>query len=200
VWLIVGLGNPGTRYRFTRHNIGFLVLDALAAQQGISWKAHRLAAVLGSASVGGQEVTLVKPQSFMNNSGQVVAPLLRRRAVPLDCLLVVHDDLDLPFGKIKIKQGGGAGGHKGIASIQREVGDQAFARVKLGIGRPIGPESPEEYVLSPFPASEGEQLPGLLERACEAVLSVLDEGVERAMNRFNRREDAACGESPRDGD
>ena len=190
MWLIVGLGNPGSRYRLTRHNLGFLVLDVLADRHRIAWKERRGFAVIGRGTLGGQDFMLVKPQTFMNNSGEVVSSLVRKGRVAEECLLVVHDDLDLPFGAAKIKRGGGPGGHKGIASIQGATGMEGFLRVKLGIGRPVGSQNPEEYVLSPFSREQQEVLPHLLERSSEAVASTMVEGAARAMNRFNKREDA----------
>ncbi len=188
MWVIAGLGNPGSSYRFTRHNVGFLVLDELAARQRIRWKERKNVAFLGSGSVSGEEVLLIKPQTYMNNSGQVVAPMMRKKGRPAESLIVVHDDLDLPFGRLKIREGGGAGGHKGILSIQQMLGAKEFLRVKIGIGRPPAEQPSENYVLSRFRKDEVEPLQALLERGAEAVECILREGTERAMNRFHRRD------------
>jgi len=188
VWVIAGLGNPGSRYQFTRHNVGFRVLDELAERWAIRWREQRGLAFLGNGSAEGNEVLLIKPQTYMNNSGQAVAPLMRKKGLPADALVVVHDDLDLPFGRLKIREGGGAGGHKGILSIQRELNDREFLRLKMGIGRPP-PELPsDQYVLSRFSKEEEGALQEMLDRAAEAVVCILQEGTERAMNRFHRKD------------
>ena len=193
--MIVGLGNPGSRYRSTRHNIGFLVLDVLAAHQGIIWKDHRHSASLGKGTIGRHQVVLVKPQSFMNNSGEAVSSLVRSRAFAGAPMLVVHDDLDLPFGRIKIIKGGGSGGHKGVASIQTEIGEQDFPRVKMGIGRPVSLQTPEEYVLERFSVLQEQTLGEFLDRGSAAVITIVEEGLEAAMNQFNRREDSEAAPS-----
>lgn len=188
MWIIAGLGNPGSRYRSTRHNVGFLVLDELASRYRILWKERKQVALVGQGRVGADEVVLVKPQTYMNNSGQVVAPIVRKKGATAASLIVVHDDLDLPFGRIKIREGGGGGGHKGVQSILWELNDSGFLRVKIGIGRPEGETSPERYVLSPFSREESETLQARLEQGADVVECVLGEGVERAMNRFHRKD------------
>ena len=188
MWLIVGLGNPGSRYRFTRHNIGFQVLDLLATRQQFSWQEHKRLALMGRGSSAGQELILVKPLSYMNNSGEVVSALVGRSGMACSSVLLVHDDMDLPFGRLKIKKGGGSGGHKGVDSVQRELDFDDFLRVKMGIGRPEEVLSPEDYVLSPFSADQTDNLTEFLERGSEAVMSIVEEGADRAMNRFNKRE------------
>lgn len=187
--MIVGLGNPGTHYRLTRHNLGFLVLDLLAARYRIDWRERKQLALIGTGLLSGQQFLLVKPQTFMNNSGEAVALLARKAGLSEESLLVVHDDLDLPFGGLKIKRGGGAGGHKGMASILSRTGMEDFARVKLGIGRPDALQSPEAYVLNPFSREQQETLGDFLQRGADAVTCILEEGVARAMNRFNKRGD-----------
>jgi len=186
--MIAGLGNPGSRYRLTRHNAGFLVLDALASRFRIGWKERKQVALVGTGNIGGEEVLLVKPQTYMNNSGEVVGPLLRKKGLGAGGLIVVHDDLDLPFGRVKIKDGGGAGGHKGILSIQQVLSDGAFLRVKIGIGRPEGDQPADQFVLSRFREEEAERLQDVLEQGAEAVACVLREGPGRAMNRFHRKD------------
>jgi len=200
VWIVAGLGNPGSRYRSTRHNVGFLVLDELASRCRIQWKEWKQAAFVAAGSAGGVEVLLVKPQTYMNNSGEVVVPLLRKKGLGGGSLIVVHDDMDLPFGRIKIKEGGGAGGHKGVLSIQRVLSDSAFLRVKMGIGRPEGDQPADQYVLSRFPAEEAGSLPAVLEQGAEAVECIVREGAARAMNRFHRKEGGQPVSDPPEGD
>ena len=143
---------------------------------------------MGRGSSAGQELILVKPLSYMNNSGEVVSALVGRSGMACSSVLVVHDDMDLPFGRLKIKKGGGSGGHKGVDSVQRELDFDDFLRVKMGIGRPEEVLSPEDYVLSPFYADQTDNLTEFLERGSEAVMSIVEEGADRAMNRFNKRE------------
>jgi peptidyl-tRNA hydrolase, PTH1 family len=188
VWIIAGLGNPGARYRATRHNVGFLVLDELACRHGILWRERKQVALVGQGSVGAHEVLMVKPQTYMNNSGQVVGPLLKKKGAGGASLIVVHDDLDLPFGRIKIREGGGGGGHKGVQSILWTINDDGFLRVKIGIGRPEGDDPPDRYVLSPFSREESDVLQRRLEQGADAVECILREGAQRAMNRFHRRD------------
>jgi len=188
VWVIAGLGNPGSRYRSTRHNVGFLVLDELASRCRIRWKERKQVALVGAGSVGAEEILLVKPQTYMNNSGEVVVPVMKKKGVTGGSLIVVHDDLDLPFGRIKIKAGGGAGGHKGVLSIQRILNDNEFLRVKIGIGRPEPDQPSDQYVLSRFRKEESESLTDVLELGAEALECILREGTERAMNRFHRKD------------
>ena len=164
------------------------MLDILAVRQKIPWKERKRFALIGRGKAADQELMLVKPQTFMNNSGEVLDPLFEELGVPCASLLVVHDDMDLPFGRLKIKKGGGSGGHKGVASIQSELGIDGFLHVKMGIGRPEESPNPEEYVLSPFSDSESDHLREFLEQGSEAVICIVREGVERAMNRFNKRE------------
>ena len=197
MWLIVGLGNPGNRYHTTRHNVGFLVLDLLAHRQGILWKEQKHLGHIGKGVVGGEEALLVKPLSFMNRSGMVVGPLALDSGIPPEKMIVVHDDMDIPFDRLKIKRGGGAGGHKGVGSIVDCLGADGFFRVKMGIGRPHPWQRPEDFVLDRFSEEQLDILPGFLELGAAALETVIEEGVDRAMNRFNRRppED---GEEPGD--
>lgn len=155
--------------------------------------------MIGRGTAGGQEVVLVKPLTFMNNSGRVVGPMVRKFGLTTSSLLVIHDDLDLPFGKIKIKRGGGSGGHKGVVSIQQELADADFLRLKMGIGRPENDESPEEYVLNSFSEEDAESLQDILDRGAEAVSCILHEGEGRAMNRFNRRDGTGSAEEEDQG-
>ncbi len=180
-WLIVGLGNPGEEYRLTRHNIGFLVLERLAKRKGVSLKEKTGEALWGR----GEGIILAKPMTYMNRSGEAVKVLVRYWEVPLERLLVVHDDIDLPFGRLRIKRGGGHGGHKGVHSIIASLQDDRFPRLKLGIGRPSQKEEVVNYVLGNFTPAEEEALPAYLEKAVEAIETLLSEGIEEAMNRFN---------------
>jgi PTH1 family peptidyl-tRNA hydrolase len=189
--LIVGLGNPGRGYAHNRHNIGFLCLSHFARTQGIRFDKKQSKARIGRGEAAGNEVVLAKPQTYMNHSGQSVSLLIKRFKVNLDDLLVVHDDLDLPLGKIRIRQGGGSGGHKGVGSIISSLGSQDFVRIRVGIGRPeTPPDSITEddiiaYVLSDFTAEEKQIIAQVIPRVSGAVHCLLNEGLEAAMNKYN---------------
>lgn len=187
MWLIAGLGNPGLRYSRTRHNIGFLVLDLFASRQKCPWEERKRFATIGSDVLDEPKILLVKPQTYMNRSGEVVGRILDESGVPMESVIVVHDDMDLPFETMKIKKGGGAGGHRGIESILWELGSDRFLRVKMGIGRPEAGEQPEDYVLGAFPDEQVERLPQFLMRGAEALECILEQGIDRAMNLFNTR-------------
>ena len=185
--IIAGLGNPGDRYLFTRHNLGFMVADRLALIHNLSFRRKKFDALLAEGALSGVPVILLKPQTFMNLSGTAIGPLVRfLKTDPAD-LVVVHDDLDLPFGTLRIKDGGGDGGHKGLQSIIEELGTDAFLRLRLGIGKPAIKDLVEAYVLEPFGKEEIEQLSTLLERACSAVMEILAAGPQSAMSKFNVR-------------
>lgn len=184
-YLLVGLGNPGREYRDNRHNIGFMVVDELSAQLGISLTRVQSRSLVGIGIHEAKKVILAKPQTYMNLSGQAVAGLARFYKILPGCLLVIHDDLDLPFGTLRIRPSGGSGGHKGLASIIEQLGTDAFPRMRLGIGRPPRGANPAEYVLQPFSQSEQKILPIFLRNAVEAVKTYLDQDIERAMSRFN---------------
>lgn len=186
--IIAGLGNPGDPYRLTRHNMGFLVVDALADDCGIAIQKKKFEALLGDGRIGEQRALFVKPQTFMNLSGQSLRQVIDFYQITTDDLLVVHDDLDLPFGTLRIKVGGGDGGHNGIRSLIEHLGDGTFTRVRLGIGKPAFKEDTERYVLQPFPKADLEQLAEIVRTACEAVRDIFASGVRPAMNRFNIRE------------
>ncbi len=185
--IIAGLGNPGDQYRMTRHNMGFLVLDALADDAGIAIQKKKFEALLGDGRLGEHRLLLVKPQTFMNLSGQSLRQVIDFYQKTAEDLIVVHDDLDLPFGTVRIKVGGGDGGHKGIRSIMDHLGG-AFTRVRLGIGKPPFKDDTEHYVLQAFPKADLEVLAGVVRNACEAVREILDAGTRSAMNHFNTRE------------
>ncbi len=184
--LIVGLGNPGREYQGTRHNVGFLVLDELARRLGASGdrRAHR--AVLTDAVVAGQKVLLAKPQTYMNLSGQSVAEIVRYYKIETDELLVVYDDLDLAFGRIRIRPGGSAGGHNGVRSLIQALGTQEIPRLRVGIGRPSGRRA-IGHVLSGWTGEEREALGQVVGDATDAVECILEKGLLGAMNEFNGR-------------
>jgi PTH1 family peptidyl-tRNA hydrolase len=183
--LIVGLGNPGRDYRDNRHNIGFMVVDELSARFGIALTRVQSRSLVGMGICEGKRVILAKPQTYMNLSGQAVAGLVRFYKILLDQLLVIHDDMDLPFGTLRIRPSGGSGGQKGLASIIQELGTEAFPRMRLGIGRPPKGMDPAEYVLQSFSQTEQKILSIFLKNAVEAVETYLSYGLEMAMSRFN---------------
>jgi PTH1 family peptidyl-tRNA hydrolase len=193
--MIAGLGNPGRRYAKTRHNIGFRVLDVLASRRNIPWKERKGFATIGSQIRGETRVLLVKPQTYMNRSGEPVAEMLDEARATTESLVVVHDDMDLPFETVKLKRGGGSGGHRGIESILEELGSDRFLHVKMGIGRPAAEQEPEDYVLGAFPDEEAERLPQFLVRGADALECVLEQGIDRAMNLFNTRVRGTDGEA-----
>ncbi|MBE3589736.1 MAG: aminoacyl-tRNA hydrolase [Firmicutes bacterium] len=189
MWLLAGLGNPGPEYAPTRHNAGFWVLDRLAAAWGAPLRTDRRArAETARADVGGQPVLLCKPLTYMNESGRAVAHLARAHGIPVERIVVVHDDLDLPCGAVRLKRGGGTGGHHGLDSIAAHLGPE-FGRVRIGIGRPEagGADAVVRWVLGAPRPSERADLDRAVARAAEAVEAVLTQGWEAAMNVFNRR-------------
>jgi len=184
VKLIVGLGNPGPRYADTRHNVGFMLLDRLARRHGIEVTRRQCTALTGLGTISGERVCLAKPQTFMNLSGEAVACLCRFfKIVPSD-LLIVYDDRDLPLGRIRIRQRGSAGGHRGVESIIDRLGTSDFPRLRIGIGRPQQMEA-VQHVLTSFSTDEWPAIEGALDRAADAVEVALAEGLETAMNRYN---------------
>jgi PTH1 family peptidyl-tRNA hydrolase len=185
VKLIVGLGNPGTRYRQSRHNAGFMVLDQLALHHAISISQTLFDAQIGKGKVDGSAVLLAKPQTFMNLSGIAVRGLADYFKIGPDDTIVVHDDLDLPFKTIRLKKGGGDGGHKGLISIIDHLGEMDFLRVRIGIGRPPLKSMVENYVLSPFSAEEMACLPELIRTAGEAVADIISAGIGVAMEKHH---------------
>jgi PTH1 family peptidyl-tRNA hydrolase len=190
---VVGLGNPGKQYETTRHNAGFRVVDLLARSFSFSLQERKFQAAWGSGMIEGQKILLFKPLTFMNRSGEAVGEMLRYFGVPASQMLVVHDDLDLSCGRIRLVRRGGAGGHRGIQSILQHIGNQDFPRLKLGIGRPMHREPVEAYVLkSPYP-EEVEGFDAMIGNAVDAVRAVLSSGLSVAMNRFNKRESQSAG-------
>ncbi|MGE5529992.1 MAG: aminoacyl-tRNA hydrolase [Patescibacteria group bacterium] len=183
-FLLVGLGNPGERYSQTRHNAGFLVLDALARRAGVRFSRRAADARSATVRLEGRHVVLAKPQTYMNASGTAVAGLVRRHAIPLERLLIVSDDMDLPLGALRLRRGGGSGGHHGLDSIIAALGTKDFARLRLGVGRPAG--GAVDHVLGRFSPDERERFQQAVARATEAVLLFLRDGLEAAMNTYNR--------------
>ena len=183
--LIVGLGNPGLAYRHNRHNIGFMVADVLAQKLEIPLKRVKFKAQIGNGKVEGIPVIIAKPLTYMNNSGEAVAPLVHYFKVPLERLLVIHDDMDLPLGTLRMRPSGGSAGHNGMLSIFDKLGTNAIPRLRVGIGRPPGRMDPADYVLQDFPKNEEELLNMVIAQACEAVLAFITTGLEKAMNTYN---------------
>jgi peptidyl-tRNA hydrolase, PTH1 family len=188
-WLVVGLGNPGPSYAAHRHNVGHLVLDVLAGRVGGSFKAHRRARsdVLEGrlGGVPGQRVVLAKPRSYMNESGGPVSALLAYHDIPPERMVVVHDELDIPYGTLRVKLGGGDNGHNGLKSIRRSIGTGDYHRVRFGIGRPPGRQDPSAFVLRDFSTTERKQLDWAVDRAADCVESLVCEGLERTQNQYN---------------
>ena len=191
--LIVGLGNPGQDHANNRHNAGFICLNHFARRQGIRFDKKQGQARIGMGEVAGNEVVVARPQTYMNRSGRSVSLLVRKFNVNLDNILIIHDDLDLPLGKIRIRQGGSAGGHKGVGSIITELDSQNFIRIRVGIGRPVKNEGFTEfnddeiinYVLSDFTIDEKQTITQVIPTVSEAILCLLTEGLVAAMNRYN---------------
>jgi PTH1 family peptidyl-tRNA hydrolase len=184
-YLVVGLGNPGREYRFNRHNVGFMAIDTASRAWGVELNRVQAKALMSATNFSGRRVILAKPQTFMNLSGQPVSSLLRFYKVPLENLLVVHDDLDLPVGTLRIRPGGVSAGQKGLGSIIEKLGTEAFPRLRIGIGRPPGRMDSTDYVLEDFPKAEREIVLQVLERARQAVETFIAAGVVTAMDQFN---------------
>jgi PTH1 family peptidyl-tRNA hydrolase len=191
-WLIAGLGNPGRDYSHNRHNVGYWTVNRLARLHGIGLKATRLAA-LGEGEIAGERVVLLKPRAFVNRSGQAVAAAMKHFSATLDRLLVVYDELDLPVGRLRIRASGGAGGHNGLRSIIQSAGSGDFARIRIGIGRPHAggkpswdPEDVARWVLSDPAPEEAKALQDAVKRAAQAIEMILAEGLQAAMNRYNK--------------
>jgi len=184
-YLLVGLGNPGREYRLTRHNIGFMVIDRLAQALNVQFGRVQFQALTTQVAMDGNRLILVKPQTFMNLSGQAVSALLKFYKIPLERMLVIHDDLDLPLGTLRLRPSGGSAGQRGLASIIDRLGTQEFPRLRLGIGRPPGQMEAAGYVLQPFLPAEQGTLKTVLDSAADACQVFVKSGLETAMNRFN---------------
>lgn len=187
MWMVAGLGNPGPEYESTRHNAGFMVVDELGRRLRAGPFRKRFDSLYLRTRFQGEEILFVKPLSFMNLSGRPVRAWLSAMKLPPSCLIVVHDDLDLPLGRLKVVGRGGHGGHRGVLSIQEELGTSEFIRVKVGIGRPPAGLEPTTYVLTPFSEAEAEGRAEAVRRAADAVEVIIAKGLSAAMNCFNIR-------------
>jgi len=184
-FLIAGLGNPGRLYEHNRHNVGFMLLNRLSARLGETFGKVQSKALVARPTYLGERVILIKPQTYMNNSGSAVSSLVRFYQVPLDNLLVAYDDVDLPLGTLRLRPSGGSAGQKGMQSIIARLGTDEFPRLRIGTGRPPGRMEAADYVLQNFPPDEYDLLDETLGRAVEAILTFLQYGLERAMNSYN---------------
>ena len=192
--LIIGLGNPGIEYQFTPHNLGFLAIDRLANELGVDVRNRQCRALTARGTIGSEEVLLAKPETFMNLSGLSVRELVAKNEVnPQSDLIVIYDELDLPFGSMRIRQRGGTAGHNGMESVIGALDTQEFLRIRLGIAPDRKPTDGAEYVLTPFRKKQLEIVDALLDTAAEAVQVAVKEGPAAAMNRFNRKDDADLG-------
>jgi peptidyl-tRNA hydrolase, PTH1 family len=185
VKLVIGLGNPGRKYARSRHNVGFLVVEHIAGQNDIGLRTKRSNALVGECSSHSEQIVLAKPQLYMNRSGESVKALIREFHARADDVVVVYDDLDLPFGRIRIRSKGSAGGHRGVASIIDSLAGAPFHRVRVGIGRPPAGMEPADYVLEAFSDQEAAELDDVVTRASEAVICLLRDGSQKAMAQFN---------------
>ena len=186
-WLVVGLGNPGPTYASTRHNVGYLVADVLAARAGGAWKKHKSGrADVIEGRLAGERAILGRCRSYMNESGGPVSTLANFYDVEPDHLVVIHDELDIDYGMLRVKLGGGDNGHNGLKSIRQSLGTGDFYRVRVGIGRPPGQQSVHDFVLRPYSAAERKDLPTYVEEAADAVESLMTQGLELTQSAFNR--------------
>ncbi len=183
--LVVGLGNPGREYRDSRHNVGFMVVDQLAQELSVRMTRVQSRAITGSTSLEDKKLILAKPQTYMNLSGQSVASLVHFYKIPVENLLVINDDIDLPFGVLRLRPGGGSAGQKGMQSIIERLGTQQFARLRVGVGRPPGQKQSADYVLQSFSPAERDELAVILKEAAEAVRVFSLHGIDKAMTQFN---------------
>jgi len=188
-YLIVGLGNPGRQYQASRHNIGFMLVTHLAEKLGTAFTRVQSKALVTKTNYQDSSMILAKPQTYMNLSGQAVSSLVRFYKIQLDNLLVVYDDVDLPYGRIRIRPSGGSAGQKGMQSIIGQLGTQEFPRMRMGVGRPPGSKGAASYVLRDFSGEDAEFLPPILDRSVEAVITYITEDLTTAMNRYNSKTD-----------
>ncbi|AWT56262.1 aminoacyl-tRNA hydrolase [Mycolicibacterium smegmatis] len=181
--LVVGLGNPGPTYAKTRHNLGFMVADVLAGRIGSAFKVHKKSgAEVVTGRLAGTSVVLAKPRCYMNESGRQVGPLAKFYSVPPQQIVVIHDELDIDFGRIRLKLGGGEGGHNGLRSVASALGTKDFHRVRIGVGRPPGRKDPAAFVLENFTAAERAEVPTIVEQAADATELLIAQGLEPAQN------------------
>jgi peptidyl-tRNA hydrolase, PTH1 family len=186
-WLVVGLGNPGAQYAGNRHNVGQMVADELASRLGATFKTHKTPSRVaeGFLGPGGPKLVIAKPNGYMNTSGGPVSALLKYYSLPVDRLVVVHDELDIPFDSVRLKQGGGHGGHNGVRDVSKATDGGAFTRVRVGIGRPPGRQDSADFVLKDFSGAERQALPNLVSDAADAVEAVVEHGLVAAQQRFH---------------
>lgn len=186
MWLIVGLGNPGNEYKFTRHNIGFMAVDYLVQQLGNPPIKNKFKADIAQTEINGVSVILCKPQTFMNLSGESVQPIMGFHKIPLTNLIVIHDEIDQSFAQMKIQKNRGHGGHNGIRSITGLLGTMDYTRLRLGVGRPENPEhNVADYVLGKFSAEEFKALPNFLGKAADAIDAIMKDGIQKASTKYN---------------
>ncbi|MEX5263400.1 aminoacyl-tRNA hydrolase [Kocuria sp. CPCC 205231] len=188
-WLVVGLGNPGPEYARTRHNVGQMVLDELASRLGGTFKVNKTRAQVLESRLrpGGPRVVLAKPMTYMNTSGGPVAGLAKFYGIPADRVIAVHDEIDIPFAALKLKIGGGEGGHNGLRDMSKALSTKDYYRVRVGVGRPPGRMDAASYVLKPFSSTEGKELPFLLDDAADAVEHLVENGLLEAQQKFHAR-------------
>jgi PTH1 family peptidyl-tRNA hydrolase len=184
-YLIAGLGNPGRKFEYNRHNVGFMLLNRLSLRLDGAFGQVEAKALIAKTTYLGERVILIKPQTYMNNSGSAVNSLVKFYKVPMENLLVAYDDVDLPLGTLRLRPSGGSAGQKGMQSIIERLGTDEFPRLRIGTGRPPGRMDPADYVLQDFPTDEANLLVEALDRGVEAVLTYLKDGLERAMNLYN---------------
>lgn len=184
-FLIVGLGNPGEEYADTRHNVGFMVVDLLAQQLGLTLTRDSHEALWAGAPFGDDQIVIAKPATFMNDSGRSVKTLLAELEIDPEAMIVVHDDIDLPVGQVRVKAGGSSGGHRGVDSIVAKIGVDSFVRARVGVGRPPGKQDPAEYVLCDFSKADRPDIEFAIATAAQAIVHALEHGVESAMNEYN---------------
>jgi PTH1 family peptidyl-tRNA hydrolase len=184
--LVVGLGNPGERYARTRHNAGAMVVDELLERADAKLKSHKSGNLIAEVTLAGERVVLARPTTYMNESGRPVRELARWYKIPPESIIVVHDEIDVPFGEIRVKVGGGTAGHNGLSSIVNHLSTKDFTRVRVGVGRPRG--EGVEHVLGEFSGAQRKELPHVIDRAADAVERILEAGAERAMNEVNTKD------------
>jgi PTH1 family peptidyl-tRNA hydrolase len=186
-WIVVGLGNPGPKYERTRHNAGVLVIRELLERTGRTLKNHKSGAAIAECEIAGEKVVLARLSSYMNESGRPLGALCKFFKTPAERLVVVHDELDVPFGEVRIKLGGGTAGHNGVKSVGQHLGTKDFIRVRVGVSRPRSQGDAIDYVLNEFSGTERKELPDIVSTAADAVEAILADGPERAMNTINTR-------------
>ncbi len=183
--LVVGLGNPGEKYAGNRHNVGFMVIDHLAEIKGIGINKTKFRSLYGSGKIDNNKIHLIKPSTYMNKSGEAVKETTSFFKIPVENVIVVHDEMDLPLGKVKVKQGGGTAGHNGLKSIEKNLGSRDFKRVRIGVGKPQNKNRRTGYLLSDFSSQEYDILNDSIDKAAKAVIEIITNNVSTAMNKFN---------------